>query len=86
MPFCYLCGAKIPTSNRLHRRRVRTGDRFIRSRSTRRITGRNLTFGMRVVCSGCARRMDRQRDADQLVRNLGVLGLLLLLALILGLQ
>lgn len=83
---CYLCGTKIPASDRQQRRRVRTGDRYIRSSSNRRVTGRNFTFGMRVVCSSCARRIDRKRDADQLIRNLGVLGLLLLLALFLGLR
>ena len=83
---CYLCGAKIPATSRQYRRRVRTGDRLVRSRANRRVTARNVTFGMRVVCSVCARRMDRKRDADQLLRNLGVLGLLLGLALILGLS
>lgn len=79
---CYQCGARIPQTTRQTRRRVQTGDRFVRRSA--RISNRNFTFGMRVVCSSCARRMDRKRDADQLIRNLGAIGLLILLAILLS--
>jgi hypothetical protein len=79
---CYLCGSKIPQASRQTRRRVQTGDRFVRRNG--RISNRNFTFGMRVVCSACVRRMDRKRDADQLIRNLGAIGLLIFLAILLG--
>jgi predicted nucleic acid-binding Zn ribbon protein len=78
---CYLCGWKIPPDQRRLRRRVQTGDGVIRRGKTGRFSDRNFTFGMRVVCSSCARSQDRRRDWDQLVRNLGMLGLLVLLAL-----
>jgi hypothetical protein len=84
MPNCYLCGYKLPLSNRIHRRRVRTGDRVIVHGRSSRTSARNLTFGMRLVCTSCARRMDRKRDADQLIRNLGAIGLLILLAIFLS--
>lgn len=83
---CYLCGSKILGNNRQLRRRVQTGDRFVRRARTGRILNRNFTFGMRVVCASCARRMDRKRDADQFVQNLWVIGLLILLAALLGLK
>lgn len=80
---CYLCGRAIPPELKRHRRRVRTGDRSSVSLRSGKVTARHTTYGQRVVCDRCAYFVDRQQVAEEVRKNLGVLGMLVLLLLFL---
>jgi len=56
MPTCYLCGQSIRSLAAGFRRKVRTGEYVYRSRSKAVRT----SYGLRVLCSRCAKRIDAQ--------------------------
>lgn len=77
---CYLCGQRIVRGRQL-RRRVKTGEWVRRRYAQSRVSHVQTSFGMRIVCGWCARRIDRQdlRSAWQghLSVVLALLGMLL---------
>ena len=85
MANCYLCGSKIEANRRYLRRRVQTGDRLVRRGRKGRLMARHTTFGLRVVCSQCAARIDRQSLREQLIRTWSLWAWLALLAIVLWL-
>lgn len=57
MANCYLCGCT--TNGRQLRRRVKTGE-FVRRRyPTTSVSHIQVSYGMRIVCPLCAKRLDR---------------------------
>ena len=69
MPACYLCGRTLP-SQLLLRRKVRTGE-FVTVAYPGKVEKVRKSFGQRVVCPTCARRVDRVRRRDEVRQLLG---------------
>lgn len=82
MQHCYRCGREIKGQTLL-RRRVRTGEFVRRGYGRNRVTGVSERYGMRIVCSFCAKSLDDTSLRNILLANLPA-GLALLF-LILGL-
>ena len=84
MPNCFVCGSPLKPGSRNLRRKVRTGEWLRRSRRDAPPTSVNVHFGMRVVCSWCARRIDREAARRELLQyaELGVAALVFLALLI----
>ncbi len=69
MTNCYRCGRPIFGTTRHVRRRVPTGlHEHIRYPSGK-FSQIRTTFGMRIVCSTCARILDRQRAGESAAEN-----------------
>lgn len=58
MANCYLCGRPLNESRTRLRRRVKTGEWIRRSRRTGWTDSVATRYGPRIVCLGCAHRLD----------------------------
>jgi DNA-directed RNA polymerase subunit N (RpoN/RPB10) len=70
MARCFRCGQLIAADKRHFRRRVRTGDRSRVVTAKQRTKETVTSFGMRVVCSSCARYLDLQRRGETAADNI----------------
>lgn len=83
MAHCYQCGRYIEPSKRYQRRRVKTGDSQQRRYPQESVKAFRKTYGQRIVCIWCAKRIDqRDRQKEVLDILLVVLALLLVTGLI----
>jgi hypothetical protein len=82
MPNCYLCGRPLNESRYRHRRRVKVGEWVRRNYKTGSAESVTNKYGPRIVCAGCAKRLDA-RDLRsvrwQWIQIAFFLGVLLLL-------
>lgn len=82
MTNCYRCGRPILGTSRHVRRRVPTGlHEHIRYPSGK-FRAIRTTYGMRIVCSACARILDRQRAAETAADNWKLIFALVALAIV----
>jgi hypothetical protein len=82
MSNCYLCGRPILDSQYHRRRKVKTGEYERRRYPNPKISAVQTTYGMRIVCAGCARMLDRQKIAKLWLEHLPVLVALAVLLLV----
>lgn len=83
MANCYRCGRPIEPGRYHLRRRVRTGDLERRRYAKNKSATVQKHYGMRVVCTGCARAIDIQNGRIIGMENLYILGALFVLLLVL---
>jgi len=67
MATCYRCGRPISTSERV-RRKVKTGEWMKRRFSSPKATSVTTRYGMRVVCSECAKVLDAPWTRHELLQ------------------
>lgn len=70
MHHCFLCGRPIRPTAYVSRRKVRTGEWLRRAYRNGKVSSASTHFGKRVVCSGCAGRLDRQERLKHLLAYL----------------
>jgi hypothetical protein len=58
MATCYRCGRPIPSTDFKFRRKVKTGERISRRYPNPNVSAIHVTWGIRLVCSSCARAID----------------------------
>ena len=58
MATCYRCGSPIPSIDFKFRRKVKTGERISRRYPNPNVSAIHVTWGIRLVCSPCARAID----------------------------
>ncbi len=79
MPNCYLCGKQFQSSDFQLRRKVRTGgSEYIRFGRDRAVSART-SYGMRVVCPFCAKKIDEAKRQEIVRENWKLIGAILLL-------
>ena len=84
MATCYRCGRPIPSTGFKLRRKVKTGETIRRRYPNPNVSALQITYGIRLVCSSCARAIDREQARRELLQyvELGI-ALAALLALVL---
>lgn len=80
MTNCYLCGRHIVGDDRHVRRRVVTGFQEQLRYSKGKFQTYKTTYGMRVVCSGCAWSLDKKRAGQSVADTWKLVFALLVLA------
>ena len=70
MPHCYVCGRPLPADRKRVRRRVKTGEWNRKSYSGGRIKATQTHYGLRMVCGGCAKFLDKTGTRDEWMRHL----------------
>ena len=83
MATCYRCGRPILSSDFKLRRKVKTGERISRRYPNPQISSQSITYGVRLVCSRCARSLDAEEARREWLHYLELAGALLLLAVVL---
>lgn len=80
---CFVCGNPIPPNHLHPRRRVQTGE-WVRFKYPKpNLSSVQTHYGMRIVCSFCAARIDRQKKRSDIARWIHlVVAVTVLLALI----
>jgi len=86
MANCFRCGSPILDDSRQIRRRVKTGGYERRRFSGSKVNTVQTHYGMRIVCSRCAKSLDREEYQRWLNGHLQVLAAVavLLIVLLLG--
>lgn len=79
MANCFLCGILIDSGRRQLRRRVKTGGiEQIRFGRDRAVSART-SYGMRIVCTRCAKSIDEAKRREVLLENWKLFGAVILL-------
>lgn len=82
MSNCYLCGRHFESSDFQLRRKVRTGgSEHIRFGRDRAVSART-SYGMRVVCKHCAKKIDEAKRQEIIRENWKLIGAVLLLLVV----
>ncbi len=76
MANCYRCGRLLEADEGRPRRKVRTGEHTRTRYPNATLVSIQTHYGMRVVCRGCAKRIDRNLLRTENFKNLQVLVLL----------
>ncbi len=80
MATCYRCGWPIPSDQFKLRRKVKTGESIYRRYPNPNISALRTTYGIRLVCSPCARAIDREQARREWLMYLELALALLILA------
>ncbi len=80
MATCYRCGRPIPSTEFKVRRRVQTGEWIRRRYPHPQINAFQIHYGIRVVCSQCARAIDWETAKREYLMWLELCGAIALLA------
>ena len=85
MATCYRCGRPIPSTEFKLRRRVKTGEWIRRRYPNPSISSLHIHYGIRLVCSSCARAIDFEAVRREMVKyvELGIALTFLAIALFL---